>query len=82
MRSQEHAWKYFLPQNIYSLPIKRETNKHTRLAVAILKSSKDFERVPLGIIVRAARKEEPADLLQVLRGEESPLSDGAIRCLV
>lgn len=32
--------------------------------------------------VRAALKEEPGDLLQVLRGKEAlPQSDGAIRCL-
>lgn len=36
----------------------------------------------IGIIVRAARKEEPVDLLQVLRGKEAlPQSDGAIQCL-
>lgn len=37
-------------QNIHSLPIKRETNKHTRLAVAILKYLKDIERVSLGLL--------------------------------
>lgn len=43
---------YFLPlgetpsHNIHSLlMIQRQTNKHTQLAVAILKSPKDLERV-------------------------------------
>lgn len=46
-------------QNIHSPPIKRETNQHTQLIAAILKSWKDLERVSLGLLSEQHGRENP-----------------------